>query len=82
MELATTPCVRLIKKLAASAILILGFMTWTVIAIWLGYNTGVIDTFDWLKAKKQAKGDAPLLIYDIPEDRPRLFQSNNQGEQQ
>lgn len=49
------------------------------IGIYIGYETGVTDTIDWMKWKLDQKGGAPILIYEIPDDRPQLFRSHEIG---
>ena len=56
------------------AILITIFLTYSIVLVWVGYETCARDYPIYIRAKSQQKGGAPVLIYEVDSDRPYLTQ--------
>jgi len=63
-----------IVKAFCYAILMVIIATYSIVLVWIGYETCARDYILYLRAKSEQKGGAPVLIYEVENDRPYLTQ--------
>ena len=69
-----------IKKVICYTIVFHAVIAYSFIMIWIGYEVCAIDYPRFIKAKSEAKGGGPVIMYKFNNDRPYLTEPYYNGE--